>query len=157
MGRSDVVVIGGGIIGLTLACEVARLGAKDVVVLEAGEPGGQSTGRSSGGIRRQFGNRLEIEMTLAGLRFYESVFADPQFDGVFAQVGYAFLCGPDSADELARAWQLQQEVGLEVAWLDRPEPAERFPYVNSRTLVGGTFCQDDGIVDPWSLCPSRSS
>jgi len=89
-----------------------------------------------GGIRRQFASRLEIELTLAALRFYTPILADPTCQGTFDTVGYAFLAGPQNATYLAQAWQLQREMGLPVEWLDRPQLAERFPYREMGDLVG---------------------
>jgi sarcosine oxidase subunit beta len=145
---ASAVVIGAGIIGLTLARRLALLGVSDVVVLDAGTPGHQSTGRSSGGIRRQFGNRLEIEMSLAGVRFYEGLAHDPAFTGAFSRIGYAFVAGRQHLGELQAAWRLQQEMGVGVDWLNEDDLAETFPYMNADGLVGGTFCREDGVIEP---------
>lgn len=145
---ASAVVIGAGIIGLTLARRLALLGVPDVLVLDAGKPGHQSTGRSSGGIRRQFGNPLEIQMSLAGLRFYEGIVSDPEFRGAFCRIGYAFVTGKQHFRELKAAWQLQQEMGLAVDWLNEDDVADRLPYLDTDGLVGGTFCRQDGIIDP---------
>src|SRR5206468_8032183 len=98
--NADVAIIGAGIVGLTLARELACAGVPRIVVLEAGEPGQQSTGRSTGGIRQQFGNALEIQLTQAALTFYEAMFSDADFDGRFERDGYVFLAGPDQRDQL---------------------------------------------------------
>lgn len=145
---ASAVVIGAGVVGLTLARRLALLGVPDVVVLDAGTPGHQSTGRSSGGIRRQFGNPLEIEMSLASLRFYDAVIGDSEFRGAFSRIGYAFLTGERHLAELKAAWHLQQEMGLSVNWLEKDEVADRFPYLDTDGLIGGTFCADDGVIDP---------
>ena len=149
--RVDVAIIGGGITGLSLAWQLRRHGVDRVAVFEAGEPGFKSTGQSSGGIRRQFATRLEIELTLASLAFYDRLFADPAFGGAFHPVGYAFLAGPSQVAGLERAWALQRDLGIAAEWLGRHEIEERFPYVDPEGLVGGTFCGDDGFVDPSAI------
>jgi sarcosine oxidase subunit beta len=88
--RADVVIIGAGIVGLTIAYELARASVPRIVVFEAGAPGQQSTGRSTGGIRRQFGSELEIRLTEAALEFYQPMFSDPDFHGRFERDGYLF-------------------------------------------------------------------
>ena len=110
--RADVLVIGGGIVGLSVAWQLRQLGVDRVVVLEANTIGSGSTGRAAGGVRRQFGSRFEIEMTLASLKFYDRLLADPDFPGQFESVGYAFLAGPDERAALERAWTVQREMGV---------------------------------------------
>lgn len=149
--RADVVIIGAGIVGLTLASELARAGVPRIVVFDADEPGQQSTGRSAGGIRRQFGSELEIQLTQAALRFYEPIFADPDFDGRFERDGYVFLAGQEQHRQLYEACQLQRGLGVPTEWLDRHALAERYPYLDVSNLSGGTFCADDGVVDPGSI------
>lgn len=146
--RMDVIIIGAGIVGLSLAWHLRRLGVDRVMLLEAREPGQQSTGVASGGIRRQFGNRIEIEMTLTSWRFYQAVLSDYSFPGVFEPVGYAFLAGPEHIPRLKRAWNLQRAMGLSVRWLDFADLAEMVPFCDTRGLAGGTFCAEDGFIDP---------
>ncbi|MGH2533260.1 MAG: NAD(P)/FAD-dependent oxidoreductase [Thermomicrobiales bacterium] len=151
MQRADVVVIGGGITGLGVAWRLRRLGVERVVVLEAGEAGFKSTGQASGGIRRQFETRLEIEMTLASLPFFELLLDDAAFDGRFNRVGYAFLAGPEQVGRVERACALQQAMGIDARWLDRADLVEQFPYCDLIGVVAGTFCADDGFIDPWAV------
>jgi sarcosine oxidase, subunit beta len=148
---ADVVIIGAGIVGLTLARELARRGVPRIVVFEAGAPGQQSTGRSTGGIRRQFGSELEIRLSQAALAFYEPMFADPDFDGRFERDGYLFLAGPEQRDQLLAAWQLQRAAGVPTEWLDRETLNDRYPFIDSSNISGATWCPEDGFVDPWSI------
>jgi sarcosine oxidase subunit beta len=148
---ADVVIIGAGIVGLTLARELARAGVPRIVVFDAGAPGQQSTGRSTGGIRRQFGSALEIQLTQAALAFYEPMFADREFDGRFERDGYLFLAGPEQSHQLVAAWQLQRAAGVPTEWLDRDVLCERYPFIDLSGISGATWCPDDGFVDPWSI------
>jgi len=149
--RADVVIIGAGIVGLTIAYELARASVPRIVVFEAGTPGQQSTGRSTGGIRRQFGSALEIRLTEAALEFYKPMLADSGFDGRFERDGYLFLAGLEQRDQLLAAWQLQRAAGVPTEWLDRDVVHERYPFIDSSNLAGATWCADDGFVDPWSI------
>src|SRR3954451_115576 len=110
--RANVLVIGGGIVGLSVAWQLRRLGVDRIVVLEAATLGSGSPSRASGGVRRQFGSRLEIEMTLASLDFFAGVLADAEFPGRFESVGYAFLAGRDERAALEQAWAVQREMGI---------------------------------------------
>jgi len=149
--RADVLVIGGGIVGLSVAWQLRQLGVDRVVVLEADTLGSGSTGRAAGGVRRQFGSRFEIEMTLASLDFFDGLLADPDFPGRFESVGYAFLAGPDERAALEQAVSIQHEMGIATEWLDPADVADRFPYLETTGLVGGTFCRDDGFINPWDV------
>jgi sarcosine oxidase subunit beta len=146
--RLDVAIVGGGIVGLCLAVELRRLGVRRVAVLERDLAGSGSTGRAAGGIRRQFGSAIEIEMTLASLPVFDELATDPEYVASYEPVGYAFLAGPEQVDGLRAAWSLQREHGVAVCWLDRDDLPHRFPYCDCRGLVAGTICLDDGFIDP---------
>lgn len=146
--RAEVTIIGGGIVGLSLAWYLRKFGVERVTLVERGEPGRQSSGLPSAGIRRQFGSRFEIEMTLAGWRFYEEVFSSGTYAGTFDRAGYTFLAGPQQISTLARAWMLQQEIRMPVRWLSPAELAEMLPFCDLRGIAGGTFCGEDGFINP---------
>lgn len=148
---ADAVIVGAGIVGLTIAYELASAGMTRVVVFDAGTPGQQSTGRATGGIRRQFGSELEIRLTDATLDLYRPMFADPEFGGRFARDGYLFLAGPEQHDRLSTMWQLQGGAGVPTMWLDPETLRETYPFIDLSGISGGTFCADDGFVDPWSI------
>jgi glycine/D-amino acid oxidase-like deaminating enzyme len=149
--RADVLVIGGGIVGLSVAWQLRQLGVDRVVVFEAETLGSGSTGRAAGGVRRQFGSRFEIEMTLTSLDFFERLLADPEFPGRFESVGYAFLAGRDERAALEQALAIQREMGIATEWLEATDIAARFPYLETAGLVCGTYCPDDGFVNPWDV------
>jgi sarcosine oxidase subunit beta len=149
--RADVLVIGGGIVGLSVAWRLRQLGVDRVAILEADTLGSGSTSRAAGGVRRQFGTRFEIEMTLASLDFYNRLLADPEFPGRFETVGYAFLAGQAERAALEQALTVQQSMGIASAWLEPADLAARFPYLDLDGVVGGTFCADDGFINPWDV------
>jgi sarcosine oxidase subunit beta len=149
--RANVLVIGGGIVGLSVAWQLRQLGVDRVVVLEADTLGSGSTSRAAGGVRRQFGSRFEIEMTLASLDFFDGLLQDPEFPSRFESVGYAFLAGRDERAALEQAWAIQQEMGIATQWLEAADITARFPYLETAGLVGGTFCHDDGFINPWDV------
>jgi sarcosine oxidase subunit beta len=135
--------------GLLVARDLRRLGVGRVVVLERDVAGHGMTGRSSGGIRRQFATPLEVQLTLAAWPFFEQVLADPAFSGRFERLGYAFLAGPAEVERLRAAWQVQRALGVASEWLEPAQLHERFPYCATDDLAGGTYCPDDGFIDPW--------
>lgn len=146
----EVVVVGGGIAGVTVALELALRGRR-VTVLDKGTPGQAATARSSGGIRRQFATAIEIDIVSTSVPLIERVIADLAFDGAVDRFGYAFLATDSTVERLAAAWRLQQERGVPSRWLSRNEIADLFPYVDCARLAGATWSSADFFVDPWAL------
>lgn len=149
--RTDVVVVGAGIVGLGLAWSLAVYGRADVVVLERDLAGHGSTGRSSGGIRAQFATDYEVELSLRAWSFFERILADGDFAGTFDRTGYAFLADERSQPELRRAFALQKRHGVPSEWLEGADLLDAFPYCDLRPIVAATLCTEDGFVDPWEL------
>src|ERR1700742_1053777 len=89
---AEVVIIGGGIVGLSIAYHLAKRGMTDVVVLEKENMCGTgSTGRCAGGFRHQFSTEVNIKLSLLSVKKLEEFSAemDQQID--FHQDGYLFL------------------------------------------------------------------
>src|SRR5215211_4142828 len=94
MQTAEVVIIGGGVIGASVAYHLAARGVRDVLVLERGaRPGEGSTGRATGGFRAQFGTEVNVRLSLLSreklLRFRDETGVDP----CFRQRGYLFVAG----------------------------------------------------------------
>ncbi len=88
---ADVVVIGGGAVGCSIAYHLARRGVRDVVVLERETIGSGTTSKAAGGIRAQFGTEAEIRFSLEGQRVLESFKEEFGGDPGFQRIGYLFL------------------------------------------------------------------
>src|SRR4051794_25311624 len=149
--QASAAIIGAGITGLQTAWHLTRLGVRDVVVLERNYAGSELYGRFSAGVRRQFGTRLEIELTLASLPFFDMFLQEPEIKAGYEPVGYAFLGGPADAAGLRQSWLLQQAMGINSEWLEGPEIKEKFPYCDSVGVVAATFCADDFWLNPWEV------
>jgi sarcosine oxidase subunit beta len=154
MHTADVVIIGGGIVGSSIAWHLTHAGCKNVLVIERESSQGKgSTGKSMGGVRAQFSTPVNIQMSLYSIPFYarfEEVVGHP---ADYRPQGYLFLATKDShlaylRDNFAR----QQKLGLTTA---RLLPAEEIramlPQLRSDDILGGSFCSTDGFVDPYSV------
>jgi heterotetrameric sarcosine oxidase beta subunit len=147
---ADVVVIGGGCMGASVAYHLARRGVTAVVVVEREKMlGAGSTGRNAGGVRHQFSNDANIRLSIESIALLER-FADEVGQAIdFHQDGYLFLLSsPASVDTFRRNVALQRSLGVEVQWLAAADAARLAPGLNADEVLGATFCQRDGIADP---------
>ena len=147
---ADIVIIGGGCMGASVACHLARRGATDVVLLEREKMlATGSTGRNAGGVRHQFSNEANIRLSIESIGVLER-FADDVGQTIdFHQDGYLFLLSTDaSVDTFRRNVALQRSLGVDVQWLDAAEAMRLAPGLDADGVIGATFCQRDGIADP---------
>jgi sarcosine oxidase subunit beta len=147
---AEVVIIGGGCMGASVAFHLARRGVTNVVLVER-EPvlGAGSTGRNAGGVRHQFSTEANIRLSIESIRMLEQFEEEvgPQID--FHQDGYLFLLSSHgSVETFRRNVGLQRACGVDVQWLDADDAARLAPGVDVEGVLGATFCPRDGIADP---------
>jgi sarcosine oxidase subunit beta len=149
-----VVIIGGGIVGSSIAYQLAIAGCRNVVILERESHQGKgSTGKSMGGVRAQFATDLNIRMSLFSIPFFrdfEQIMGHPS--GYRSQ-GYLFIAtDPRHMTHLRTNYEKQTAAGLRTVQLVTPETIVKMvPQVHSEDIVGGAFCSTDGFVDPYSV------
>ena len=147
---ADVVIVGGGCMGASVAYHLARRGITDVVLVEREQLlGAGSTGRNAGGVRHQFSNEANIRLSIESIKLFER-FADEVGQAIdFHQDGYLFLLSKPASVETFRAnVALQRSLGVDVQWLDARQAAELVPGLDVDGVAGATFCQRDGVADP---------
>src|SRR5438128_9836468 len=88
---ADVVIVGGGIIGASIAYHLTRKGVRDVLVLERDRLGSGSTSRNAGGIRLQFSSEINVRLSQRSIPRFEAFRDEMGIDIDFQQVGYLFL------------------------------------------------------------------
>jgi len=148
----DIVIIGGGIIGCSVAFELAKRGRSDVLVIEQKYLTSGATGRCGAGIRQQWGS--VINATLA----YESTGI---FENLAEYTGYTGDCGLNQGGYLLLAYtekeweqfhknlEVQHSVGIDSYAVDIYGAKEIVPHLNTEGLYGATFCAKDGHADPF--------
>ncbi|HKQ18409.1 MAG TPA: FAD-dependent oxidoreductase [Candidatus Eisenbacteria bacterium] len=152
--RAAVVVIGGGVIGASVAHHLTARGVRDVVVLDrADRPGLGSTGKATGGFRAQYGTAINVRLSLLAreslARFEEETGVDPGYE----RAGYLWLAtSPAALSALRDANRMQRAEGLLEAAMVSPEEIARInPFVALDGVVGGAFCPADGFVRPLAM------
>ena len=146
---ADVVVIGGGIIGLSIAYSLALKKAGEIVLFEKGQLGEGSTSRCAGGIRTQFSTEINIRFSLESLKTFEEFKDEFGVDPEFRRIGYLFLATTEQEVEAFREnIKLQKKFGIPVELLNSVEIGSRWPYLRVDDVLGGTFCAWDGYAGP---------
>src|SRR5215467_2650249 len=153
MHTTDVAIIGGGIVGSSVAYHLVAAGCKSVLVIERETAQGKgSTGKSMGGVRAQFSTPVNIQMSLYSIPFYANFDATLGQPAGYRDQGYLFLATKESHLAYLRAnWERQKSLGLNTARLvEAAEITRMLPQLRSDDILGGSFCSTDGFVDPYS-------
>jgi sarcosine oxidase subunit beta len=147
---AEVVVVGGGCMGASVAYHLARRGVTDVVLVEREQMlGTGSTGRNAGGVRHQFSNDANIRLSIESIGLLEHFAGEVGHPIDFHQDGYLFLLStPASVETFQRNVVLQRSLGVDVQWLDARDAARLAPGLSVDGVAAATFCQRDGIADP---------
>ena len=153
MHRADVVIVGGGIVGSSIAYHLAAAGCRDVLVVERESAQGKgSTGKSMGGVRAQFSTPVNIQMSLYSIPFYASFEERLGYPCDYRPQGYLFCATNEKHLAYLRAnHEKQVALGLkDVRLLTGDEIRKMFPQLRGDDIIGGSFCATDGFVDPYS-------
>lgn len=145
--HTEIAIIGGGVVGASVAYHLTERGAKDVLILEReSEQGKGSTGKATGGVRAQFETEINIKLSLYSLDFFKN----RDFDCGYEPRGYLFLATDKTQlDLLKRSTEKQRSLGYnEVEIIDTKSIAEIVNGLNCEDIVGGSFGARDGFIDP---------
>ncbi|GAB4461054.1 MAG: FAD-binding oxidoreductase [Anaerolineae bacterium] len=150
---AGVVIIGGGVMGASVAYHLAKRGVRDVLLLERERFFGQgATGRCAGGIRHQFSSEVNIRLSIHSIRMLEAFEAEMGQPIDLKQTGYLFLLStPEEMAQFRANVALQNALGVASRLLTPDEIQARVPLLNLDGIIGGAFCDRDGIADPASV------
>lgn len=146
----EIVIIGGGVVGASVAYHLTERGCRDVLMLEREEMLGLgSTGKATGGVRAQFETDINIKLSLYSMDF----FRDWDFDCEYDPKGYLFLATNNlHLEYLDRTGERQRDLGYDgVHLLTQAEVAAMVPGVNCDDVVGGSFGPRDGFINPLAI------
>src|SRR3954451_19931858 len=144
-----VVVIGGGVNGLSTAFQLARRGVSDVVVLERRQLGAGATGKSGALVRCHYANVAEARLTFESLKIFRN------WDGEvgagspnFRPVGFIQVVSPEHEERLRQNVADQQAIGIETQLVDRQDLCDIEPFLYTDDLTLAAYEPDSGYADP---------
>ncbi|GHD37936.1 hypothetical protein GCM10010317_004240 [Streptomyces mirabilis] len=129
-GSARVVVIGGGVMGTSIAYHLARAGVPDVVLVERDELASGSTSRAAGGVRAQFSDELNIQLGARSLKAFARFGEEPGQDIGLRRVGYLFLLStPEEVAAFEASAQMQNTLGVPYRSVEEPSMRTCVPAV----------------------------
>ena len=153
MQTADVVIVGGGIVGSSIAYHLTATGCRSVLVIERESAQGKgSTGKSMGGVRAQFSTPVSIQMSLYSIPFYAGFEKRLGHPCDYRPQGYLFCATTNQQMAYLRTNNAQQvKMGLKnVRLMTGDEIRRTYAQLRGDDIVGGSFCSSDGFVDPYS-------
>ncbi len=147
---AEVVIIGGGVMGASMAYHLAKAGQRDVVLLERESFFGQGATRAAaGGIRYQFSTEINIRLSQLSLPMLDMFEKETGQAIDVRHCGYLFLLTRE-ADVAAfeRNVALQHRLGVPTEWLTGDQIRRRLPMMRLDDVLVGTWHAQDGLADP---------
>ncbi len=158
----DVVIVGGGVQGLSLAYNLARSGLRSVAVIEKNYIGSGASGRNGEMIRSAFGSAEWIRLFDKSLQLWEPLSAELDFNVMFTRNGYLVLAStPDELEACRTHIRRQKELGLNVRLIEADEVTRLIPALNPQLTKGGIlqlnggFARHDAVVWAYARAARR--
>lgn len=151
---ADVVIIGAGIVGSSIAFHLTEAGVRNVLVIERETRQGLgSTGKSMGGVRAQFATDVNIRMSMYSIPFFARFEEATGRPSGYKPHGYLFMATTDGHMNYLRTNHSRQKAqGLKNVELLSPDDIRKvLPQLRSDDIIGGSLCPTDGFVDPDSV------
>jgi sarcosine oxidase subunit beta len=146
---ASVVVVGGGVVGCSIAYHLARRGQRDVVVLEREAVGAGTTSKAAGGIRSQFPTETEIRFSLEAIGVFERFQEEFGVDIGYRKIGYLFLISdPDDLAGYRERMALQRGLGVDVREISPADAKAIVPALHVDDLIAAVWGPTDGMAGP---------
>lgn len=151
---ADAVVIGGGVVGASIAYHLVRRGFGRVVLVERSYLASGSTGRCGAGVRQQWGTKLNCLLSRESVRMFERM-DDEVGHGhsiEFKQGGYLLLAYTDrEMNQFIENVELERSLGVPVDLLTPAEAKAIVPMLNASDVLCATYCPTDGHANPFHV------
>lgn len=150
--EAEVVVVGGGVMGASIAFHLAEAGVRGVVLVERDELGSGSTSKAAGGVRAQFSDELNIRLGARSLDAFARFGERPGQEIDLRRVGYLFLLSrPEDVASFEAGVALQNELGVPSRMITPAEARRLSPLIDAGGLLAAAFSPDDGHCTPESV------
>ncbi|MFJ9814846.1 NAD(P)/FAD-dependent oxidoreductase [Streptomyces sp. NPDC101151] len=147
--QARVVIVGGGVMGTSIAYHLARAGVRDVVLVERDELAAGSTSRAAGGVRAQFSDELNIRLGARSLEAFGRFEEEVGQDIGLHRVGYLFLLStPEQVASFEAGVRLQNSLGVPSRMLTPQEARRLSPLITTDGLLAAAHSPDDGHCTP---------
>lgn len=150
--RAEVVIIGGGVIGTSIAFHLAEASVPDILLIERGSLAGGSTSKAAGGVRAQFSDPVNIALGLRGLQAFEDFSRRPGHQIDLHQPGYLFLLdNPSDVQAFSQAVELQGRMGVDSRMLTVDQALHLAPAIEPGNFLAAAYHHRDGYCSPESV------
>ncbi|MFI8237517.1 NAD(P)/FAD-dependent oxidoreductase [Streptomyces sp. NPDC085866] len=147
--QARVVIVGGGVMGTSIAYHLARAGVRDVVLVERDELAAGSTSKAAGGVRAQFSDELNIQLGARSLEAFGRFTEEIGQDIGLHRVGYLFLLStPEEVASFEAGVRLQNSLGVPSRMLTPREARRLSPLITTDGLLAAAYSADDGHCTP---------
>lgn len=147
--HASVVVIGGGVIGTSIAYHLAAAGVPDVVLVERDELAAGSTSKAAGGVRAQFSDEVNIRLGARSLEAFARFGEELGHDIGLHRTGYLFLLStPEEVATFEASVALQNSLGVPSRLIDPAEAQRLNPLITTEGLLAAAYSPDDGHCTP---------
>ena len=146
---ASAVVIGGGVVGCSIAYNLARRGSTDVVVVERETVGSGTTSKAAGGIRVQFPTETEIRFSLEAIRVFERFQDEFGVDPGYKKIGYLFLISEEKhLRGFEQRIEVQRRLGADVRVITPDDARKIVPALRVDDLIAAVWGPGDGLAGP---------
>lgn len=148
--KADIVIIGGGVVGCSIAYNLAKLGAKNIILLEKNTLSSGATGRCGAGIRQQFGTKMNCILARESIKIFEDLSQELEYDIELNQGGYLILAYTEKeVNQFKKNVALEQSLNIKARFITVEEAKEIVPPLNTEDILAATFCPTDGHANPF--------
>jgi len=146
--KTDVLIIGGGIMGCSLAYHLAKR-KKRVIVVEKSHVGAEASGRCAGGVRQQGRDPAELPLSMESVEMWLGLSEELSYDVEYKRVGNLWVARSEQQlEDFEKRAKREREAGLDVRMLTPEQTCKMMPSLVKEKIFGGTYCPTDGIANP---------
>ncbi len=148
--QAQIVIIGGGIVGAQIAYHLAKMGRKDVVLVEKGEIASGESSHAAGLVTQFATSQALLKFRMYSIELYSEL-------GLFDHVGSVRVASSkEQLKELERSVSRAKALGLDVDVISADEAFQKMPQISKKDLYGGIYLPRDGQLDPYTTTTSMA-